>query len=90
METHNKPTRVTGAAEALRVVEGILWHYENKEKGGRIVIEITVTEDTGVIRCGFCNRVIERSGRRKYCDGACRVAAHRLRKKEGEAPSNFR
>ena len=55
METHNKPTRVTGAAEALRVVEGILWHYENKEKGGRIVIEITVTEDLSLIHISLAS-----------------------------------
>lgn len=44
-----------------------------------------VTEDRGVTRCEFCNKVIEKRrqpgpGRnRKYCDGACRVADHRRR-----------
>ena len=53
-----------------------------------------ITEGRGVVTCRFCNRVIERRlqegpGRdRKYCNGACRVADHRRRKKEREVPEN--
>jgi len=43
-----------------------------------------VTEDRGVITCGFCNRVIERSGRRKYCNNLCRQAAYEKRKRDQE------
>lgn len=34
-----------------------------------------VTDDRPVIACSYCGRVIEKSGRRKYCDDRCRQKA---------------
>lgn len=43
-----------------------------------------VTEGRGVLTCGFCNRVIEKSNGRKYCNNAHKQSAYRLRKKKNK------
>jgi|GEM_PF-2112650 hypothetical protein len=40
-----------------------------------------ITEQRPIITCEYCGRVIEKSGRRKYCDNLCRQAAYERRKK---------
>lgn len=41
-----------------------------------------ITEDRPVITCGFCGRPIEKTGRRGYCNDACKQAAYRIRKQK--------
>lgn len=43
-----------------------------------------ITEERPVIACGYCGRIIEKSGRRKYCNDACRQAAWRRRQRKRE------
>lgn len=43
-----------------------------------------VTEGRPVITCEFCGKVIEKTGRRKYCDDACKQAAYRERKRQAQ------
>lgn len=43
-----------------------------------------VIEDRAVTTCGFCGRVIEKSGRREYCNDAHKQAAYRLRQEKNK------
>lgn len=42
-----------------------------------------ITDNRPVISCGFCGRIIEKVGRRKYCNNRCKQNAYLQRKKDG-------
>ncbi|MCL6560227.1 MAG: hypothetical protein K6U74_15825, partial [Firmicutes bacterium] len=41
-----------------------------------------ITDNRPIITCGNCGLPIEKSGRRDYCNDACKQAAYRKRRKE--------
>ena len=39
-----------------------------------------------MIECDYCHKLIEKKGRRRYCNDACQQAAYRLRKQSTGKP----